>query len=73
MEEALYNLNIERAVLNSIIFDATLFDDVHDVISHADFYLPAHAAFFKAMEVLHQEEQPLDEVFIKKHLLQGDV
>lgn len=72
MEEALYNLNIERAVLNSIIFDATLFDDVHDVINHNDFYLPAHAAFFKAMEALHQAEQPLDEVFIKKHLLQGD-
>lgn len=72
MEAALYNLNIERAVLNSIIFDAALFDDVHDVINHADFYLPAHQAFFKAMEELHNADKPLDEVFIKKHLLQGD-
>lgn len=72
MQEGLYNLNIERAVLNSVIFDATLFDDVHDVINHADFYLPAHAAFFKAMEELKALDKPLDEVFIKKHLLQGD-
>ncbi len=72
MEEQLYNLNIERAVLNSIIFDAATFDDVADVLTHKDFYLPAHQAFFKAMESLHAKELPLDELFIKKELHGGE-
>lgn len=68
MEEHLYNLHIERAVLNSIIFDPSQFEEIHEIISYKDFYLPAHAAFFHAMERLYTKELPLDETFIKKEL-----
>ena len=71
MEEQLYNLNIERAIINSIIFEASQFDDISETLKFNDFYLPAHQEIFRAMEQLHKKELPLDEEFIKKELHGG--
>jgi len=40
MEETLYNINIERSVLNSIIFEPSQFEDVEAKLNTDDFYLP---------------------------------
>ena len=71
MEEQLYNLNIERAIINSIIFESSQFDDISETLKFNDFYLPAHQEIFRAMEQLHKKELPLDEEFIKKELHGG--
>ncbi len=63
-----YNLNIERAVLSSIIFNAKIFEDVSDKISAKDFYLPFHSYLFHAMVELFKEEKPIEEEFLRAKL-----
>jgi len=70
-ENQLHNLNIERAVLSSILFDPTLYEDVASKIKAGDFYLPDHRSIFEAMEVLEREDKPIDEEFLRKKLLQN--
>ncbi len=71
-ENQLHNLNIERAVLSSILFDPSLYEDVASKIKPRDFYLPDHRSIFEAMEVLERENKPIDEEFLKKKLLQNN-
>ena len=71
-ENQLHNLNIERAVLSSILFDPSLYEDVASKLKPKDFYLPDHRAIFEAMEELEREDQPIDEEFLRKKLLQKD-
>lgn len=68
MEETLYNINIERSVLNSIVFEPSQFEDIEAKLKVDDFYLPAHQEIYTAMTELHRESKPIDEEFIKKHL-----
>ncbi len=68
MEAHLYNLNIERAVLSSIIFDPELYEDIAAVLNPEDFYHPFHKNLLRAMEELFKEDQPIDEEFLKEKL-----
>ena len=68
MEETLYNINIERSVLNSIIFEPSQFEEVESKLQADDFYLPIHQEIYLAMVELHREDKPIDEEFIKKRL-----
>ena len=68
MEAHLYNLNIERAVLSSILFDPAIFEDVAATLKPSDFYHPFHQNVFTVMEELWREDQPIDEEFIKEKL-----
>ena len=63
-----YNINIEKSVLSSIFFDPSLFDEISTNLSYTDFYYPAHRDIYKAIEELHNSEQPIDEDFVKKRL-----
>jgi len=66
--DSIYALNIERAVLSSIIFNPELIEDVLGIIKPTDFYLLAHQKIFDAMEQLNHEDLPIDEEFIKKRV-----
>lgn len=68
MTDKLHNINIERSVLSSIIFEPSIFDEVNSGLSSEAFYLPAHQRFFAAMEQLHNEDLPIDEEFIRKKI-----
>jgi replicative DNA helicase len=68
MEETLYNLAFERSVLSSIIFEPSQFDDLENILSDQDFYLPAHQDIYGAMSALVRRDEPIDEEFIKKEL-----
>lgn len=68
MEETLYNLAFERSVLSSIIFEPSQFDDLENILSEQDFYLPAHQDIYGAMMALVRRDEPIDEEFIKKEL-----
>ncbi len=65
----MYNLNIERAVLSSVIFDPETYEDIASKLKPHDFYLPFHQYIFMAMEQLNQEEKPLDDEFLKSKLI----
>ncbi|HIE34709.1 MAG TPA: replicative DNA helicase [Campylobacterales bacterium] len=69
MEAHLYNLNIERAVLSSIIFDPAIFEEIASVLKPQDFYHPFHRNLFLAIEELFREDQPIDEEFLKEKLI----
>ncbi|MCK9453860.1 MAG: replicative DNA helicase [Sulfurimonas sp.] len=69
MQENLYNLAFERSILSSIVFEPSQFDELSVTLKKDDFYLPAHQDIFKAMTLLLQKDQPIDEEFIKKELL----
>ena len=66
--ENLYNLNIERAVLSSIIFDPQTYEEIASKLNPHDFYLPFHQHIFEAMEELSREEKPIDEEFLRAKL-----
>ncbi len=68
----LHNINIERALLSSILFDPSTFEDVAAVLKPKDFYLPAHKYIFEAMLECERDDLPIDEEFIKKKLNQAN-
>ncbi len=71
--DSVYSLNIERAVLSSILFNPELIEDVLGIIKPTDFYLFAHQKIFEVMEQLNQADLPIDEEFIKKRVSSKDV
>ena len=64
----IYSLNIERAVLSSILFDQDIIEDILGVLKPSDFYLPAHQKVFEVMESLNYQDLPIDEDFIRKRV-----
>ncbi len=64
----IYSLNIERAVLSSILFDHDIIEDILGVLKPNDFYLPAHQKVFAVMEALNHADMPIDEDFIRKRV-----
>ena len=70
MSENMYNLNIERAVLSSLLFDPYSHESetVLSSLSLYDFYLPFHQHFFSSVYQLIKEEKPVDEEFVKSSL-----
>ena len=71
--DSIYALNIERAVLSSILFDPELIEDVLGIVKPTDFYLMAHQKIFEVMEQLNHLDLPIDEEFIKKRVSSKDV
>ena len=68
MEASLYNLAFERAILSSIIFEPSQFEELENKLSPQDFYLPAHQDLYAAMQALDRRDEPIDEAFLKKEL-----
>jgi replicative DNA helicase len=64
----IYALNIERAVLSSILFDYDIVEDVLAILKPKDFYLLAHQKVFETMLQLHNDQLPIDEDFIRKRV-----
>ncbi len=58
------NIPIEQSILSTVIFNQNI-EDIIDIISVDDFYLPAHKAVFETMLALHKEDLPIEEEFIR--------
>jgi replicative DNA helicase len=71
--DSIYSINIERAVLSSILFNPDEIEDVLGLLKPKDFYLPAHQKIFAVMEKLHNDDMPIDEEFIRKRVNPKDV
>ena len=69
MNEHNYNINIERSVLSSILFEPKQFDELSIILKKDDFYLPAHQEIYSVLLLLNTNDEPIDEEFIKKELL----
>ncbi|PID47713.1 MAG: replicative DNA helicase [Proteobacteria bacterium] len=68
--ETLHNINMERSVLSSILFNPALFEDVASTLKVNAFYLPAHRDIYEAMGFLEKNDKPIDEEFLSKKLNQ---
>ena len=64
----LYNLDIKRAILNSILQDNTIYNEVNHILNPDDFYLPFHQEVFKAIETILKEKDFFDEYFLQEEL-----
>lgn len=63
-----FNSDAEQAVLGSIVIDSRSIERVTPILRPDQFYLPAHAAIFRAMLVLHEEGVPADIVTLIQRL-----
>jgi replicative DNA helicase len=68
MDKELYNLSVEKAIINSLIFDPALFEQIENTVKKEDFYHPSHQQIFGAIQELYFSDAPIDEMFIKKRL-----
>jgi replicative DNA helicase len=66
MDANFYNLNIERAVLSSVLYDSAVFDDISGVMNEDEFYHPFHKAVYATMMHLSATSMPIDEEFIRQ-------
>ena len=64
----LFNLNIERAVLSSIVYDPMLYENVSSQIDYKDFYHPFHQKLFLAIKYFVENDKPIDEELLKEYL-----
>ncbi|PKN14865.1 MAG: replicative DNA helicase, partial [Deltaproteobacteria bacterium HGW-Deltaproteobacteria-24] len=71
--DSVYSINIERAVLSSVLFNPEEIEDILGIVSAKDFYLPAHQKIFAVMEQLHHADMPIDEEFIRKRVNSKEV
>lgn len=67
---ALHNTNIERAVLNSILFNPPLIDQASKVLGKDDFYLPFHREVYGVMLDCEMQNSAIDEEIIKERLME---
>lgn len=71
--DSLHCVNIERAVLSSILFNPEEFEEISEILKSKDFYLPAHQKIFEVMTQLSNEEIPIDEEFIRPRVKAKEV
>ena len=62
---ALFNYNIERAVLSTLIFEPALFADIADKFSEDIFAHPTHKLIAAAIIELDAKDMPIDEELIR--------
>jgi len=63
-----YAIQIEKAILSSIIFTPEQFEDIAAKLCAQDFLHLPHQDIFAAMEELHRLELPIEEDFITKKI-----
>jgi len=64
----LYNLDIERAILNSILFNSLNLNQIQNILNETDFYLPFHQIVFETIKNLIKEKDFIDEYILKEEL-----
>ena len=65
----LYNIDIERAILNSIIFDNTKLEEIASLLNKDDFYLPFHQIVYQTILELIKQKDFIDEFILKDELV----
>lgn len=66
----LYNLDIERSVLATLIFESEANLALIEKLQASFFYKPLHQDIFKSIVTLNLQQKPIDETFILEQLQQ---
>ena len=64
----LFNLDIERAILSSILSNNTAYDKINHILNSNDFYLPFHQIVFETIKKHLKEKDFIDEYILKDEL-----
>lgn len=64
----LYDLDMERAILSSIIYSSENLAEIFDIVSSGDFYLKGHADVYAAMVECMNADLPIETTFLKTKL-----
>lgn len=64
LNDANYLVNIEKIVISSMLYNYDEVENVLEIIKHHMFYLPIHIEIVRVIEVLYNQELPIDESFI---------
>ena len=64
----LYDLDMERAILSSILYSEDGLSEIYGMISEDDFYQKQHGDVFRAILDCVNNDEPIDSAFIKKRL-----
>ncbi|CAD7287335.1 replicative DNA helicase [Campylobacter suis] len=64
----LYDLDMERAILSSVLINNDVLGEIFDIIRADDFYLKGHADIFAAMIECLNADQPMAVAFLKNKL-----
>lgn len=64
----LYDLDMERAILNSILLNPDILSEIFDTINSNDFYLKGHSDIYRAMVDCLNSDQPIATTFLKNKL-----
>lgn len=67
----MHNVNIERAVLSSFLYNPELFFSTQSKLTCEDFYIPSHRFIYEAICTITSEDKPIDEEFIRVELLKN--
>lgn len=62
------NIEAEQSILGSLMLEKEAWDQVADVISANEFYKPAHAKIYAAIDELHRKNQPVDLITVSNLL-----
>ena len=63
-----HNIEAEMSVLGGLMLESQAMDDIEGLLTHTDFYKPAHQKIFEAIENLYQKRQPFDIVMVSNYL-----
>ncbi len=63
------DINIEKTILASVLFEPNLFVDVFKILEPDDFTHHEYKKIYVAMKILHDEDLPIDEEFIRRKVL----
>ncbi|WP_236861366.1 replicative DNA helicase [Campylobacter sp. RM16192] len=64
----LYDLDMERSILSSIIYSGENLVQIFDIVSSGDFYLKGHADIYTAMVECMNADLPIETSFLKTKL-----
>lgn len=64
--EKIFNLDIERALLSTAIFDPEIVEEMIERLKPEHFAHPFHATVMGVISDLHSKGMPIDEVFVKQ-------
>ena len=68
-----FSLEAEQSVIGSVLINPECFDDIAQIISSEDFYLPEHEQIFYAMKGMYASSKTLDVVTLADELVKEGV
>lgn len=61
-------INIEKAILSTIIFNPILIDEINEILSADDFIMPINKTIYQEMNELNKKDLPIDEEFLRNNI-----